>query len=122
MSLSDIISANYELRDVKGWTAIMSRLGSLLCGYRSHRIAKIMPNNEIQFTIGGTRKGEEIRLNSTIRAIIESTGLEVVERESTSGSRKSGGVYPAISTTWINHHKVLRVLYLVEGAAIQATR
>lgn len=122
MSLNDAISECYEHRDVKGWTAVMSTLGNLLRGYGSQRIAKIMPNSELQFTIGGTKIGEQINLNSTIRAIIDGIGLDVLERESTSGSRKCGGEYPAISTSGMSHRDVLRVLHLVEGAAIQGVK
>ena len=107
----------FDLSENSGWTAIQSRL---IRGYGTRRIAKLLSNGELQFTIGATERGQRLSLNETIRELARKNGFSVLKRHSTSGSRRSHGEYPALDS---NREPALavRVLTLVEGAALQGT-
>lgn len=77
-----------------------------------------MPDGELHFTIGATELGEALNLNATIRVTALECGFNVLDRHTTSASRRSAGEYPAIQTSE-SCGSVVRVLSLVEGAAIQ---
>lgn len=81
-----------------------------------------MPNGELQFSIGATALGTEHGLNTTIEAIIRSEGLPVLERATTSGSRSAEGRYPAFQAAHLDVATVVRIVHMVEGAALQAQR
>lgn len=63
------------------WTAINSRT---LQGYGTKRIAKLLPNLDVQITIGATNRGKELNLNHQIYEMARKFGFEVRDEKSTS--------------------------------------
>lgn len=88
------LAAYFDLRPGTDWITIQSRS---LRGYGTTRIAKLLPNLEIQLTIGATDRGIQLDLNRRIRQMAQADGFEVLDRKSTSGSRKGSRIYPAIA-------------------------
>ena len=116
-SLSEVL----ETEQQQGWLALFARPSFPLRGYGSRRIGKLMPNGELQFSIGATALGTKRRHNETIELIIRSEGVPLLDRESTSGSRNSEGHYPAFQAADLPVLQVLRIVHLVEGAALQGS-
>lgn len=111
----DQLARYFELQGRSGWTSVKS---GIVSGYGTRRLGKVMPDGELQLTIGATTRGCQTGLNSTIRHIVRSCGFDIVERQSTSGSRKSSETYPTIRVGK-DEGGLLGVLLRVEGAAVQ---
>ena len=120
VELRKVLSTVLVAKQQQGWLALFVRERFPLRGYGSRRIGKLMPNGELQFSIGATTLGIKQGLNRTIEKIIRSEGLPVLNRETTSGSRPPAGHYPAFQTANVPVAQVLRIVHLVEGAALQS--
>jgi hypothetical protein len=112
------LSSLFHCKQQKGWIGLFAR-GIELHGFGTRRIAKYTPLGEIEFTIGATEKVMTSNLNGTIRILISSAGLEVIERNSTSGSRNGTPEYPAFSVSGVSGAIVETIVHRVEGAILQ---
>lgn len=119
-ALHKALSEVLETKQQQGWLALFARSTFPLRGYGSRRIGKLMPNGELQFSIGATALGRQRGLNETIELIIRSEGIPILDRESTSGSRNTAAHYPAFQAADLPVAQVLRIVHLVEGAALHA--
>lgn len=117
--LQEELRATMIAKQQGGWLALFAPEHLPLRGYGTRRVAKLMPNGELQFSIGATLRGTAVGLNETITLVIRAEGLELLARESTSGSRGTEAEYPAFQTTGLPVDQVIRVLHLVQGAALQ---
>jgi hypothetical protein len=73
--------------DGTGWVALETSDGAQLPRFRTKRIGKVEHENELYFTIGGTKLGQTHQLNEQIRNAIAEQGLRIIERRSTAGQR-----------------------------------
>jgi hypothetical protein len=120
---TDVPSVLTELFDVKqqsGWIALLSWDNRLTKGFGTRRIAKLMTNDQLFFTIGGTTRGVASKLNQTIRSIIRLEAIEVIEGRSTAGPKKEGplGSYPGFEITGVGNASITRVVHRIEGALL----
>lgn len=95
-TMPPVLESLFLCKPREGWTALYAR--DEIKGFGTRRFAKFTPQDEVEFTIGATETGMASNLNRAISKIISSAGLQPLERETTSGSRKHKGRYPAFST------------------------
>jgi len=111
------LSEHFSIRSKVGWDTIGTKDGQNIDGFRTDRIAKIMANGELQFTIGSNEPGRSANLNSVISDLVSSRDLEVLERRSTSGSSTVDRVFPSIATDGLDVNLVIGLLKEVESTA-----
>jgi len=89
-------------------------------GFGTRRIGKLMPDGYVFFTVGGTKYGEDIGLNETIRTIIEIESLDVVEGRSSAGQKQHGpiGAYLGFKLAAATDAQLTRIVHRVEGAIL----
>lgn len=104
----------------QGWTALMARRDKLPSTFKTQRIGKLMPDGELQFTVGATQAGQSCKLNKTIQMIIEREGLQVLPRQTTSGSRANKAPYPTFQIEGVSREVVTRIAHRIEGAVIHS--
>ena len=113
------LEQHFELNEVGGWIALHPKAGFELKGFRTARLAKFIAPRLLQFTIGATKLGETRRLNKTIRTIISTEGIEVVEGFTTDGTSKPKKEYPGISLHKLTPSNLDRIVLQVLGAVTQ---
>lgn len=106
----------YVFCKVGGWIALSAKPDLNLKGFGTKRIAKIMDNSLLLFTIGATKLGNSNRLNETIISIISQEDADIIMGESTDGSRKPRKQYPGIDLIKVDHERVVRITLKVFGA------
>ena len=113
MPLRNMLDQLLQCDQHKGWLALKAKPDFPMPVFGTRRIGKLMPNGELQFTIGATLAGQAVNLNNTIRESIEAEGVEVLARESTSGSRVHKAPYPTFDTTGVHTAIVTRIVQRV---------
>ena len=118
-SIYEQLSLLFRCEHRQGWVALKMKGDIDLSTFKTERLAKLMPNGELQFTIGATLIGQSVNLNRTIQMIIAAEGLEVLMRETTSGSRGYEAPYPTISAPDVQDGSIARIVHRVEGAVLK---
>ena len=105
-----------------GWTAICTKDGNIIDGFRTDRIAKIMAGGELQITVGSNEPGRSANLNKSVVTYIESQGINTFERKSTSGSSPVERLFPSIDTAPLDSKTVTSILLEIEKMALAVGR
>jgi hypothetical protein len=108
----DILSPHFDCQNNKGWLTVCTRNVSCRKHFGTNRLAKLMPNDELVFTIGATQSGVSVRLSNVIESYIGRAGFTVLDRRTTAGGREAH--YPACDIRNEPLSKILRVLRDVE--------
>ena len=109
----------FECVPQAGRVALLAKSGPSLSMFKTKRVGKLMPNGKLPFTIGATLAGQSCNLNGTIQAIIRAEGMEVLDRETTSGSRGYEAQYPSVQITGLSDDAIGRIVHRIEGAIFQ---
>ena len=92
----DDLSPTFLCIQVPGWLAICTRDPKCRKHFGTDRLAKLLPTDELQFTIGATEQGMSARLNCFIEGKISDAEFTVIDGASTAGNRSAR--YPAFDT------------------------
>jgi hypothetical protein len=119
MSLNEYnaLSSRYNVKQNAGWVTYSADPKRInLSGFGTKRIGKLVAGKEFQFTIGSRGIGKKTSLNDTIRTIIASEGLGVIEATSTNSGKAP---YPAFNIAGLSEESIGRILDRVEDAIFQ---
>jgi hypothetical protein len=115
----DDLSPTFLCIQVTGWLAICTRDPQCRKHFGTDRLAKLLPTDELQFTIGATEQGMSARLNCFIEGKISNAEFTVIDGASTAGNRSAR--YPAFDTgdERATADVVRRILHSVEDEAMR---
>lgn len=108
----DDLSSNFDCYQNKGWLTVSTRDTCIRQYFGTERLAKVMPNDQLVFTIGATQRGDSFELNKVIEHHISNARFPVLYAKTTNGGRDAN--YPACKIRDESVGKVLRVILDVE--------
>jgi hypothetical protein len=113
----DTLDELFNLKRRKSWITLTPARGVSLKGFQTRRVGKVV-GDELLFTIGATSLGKHRGLNRVIREILQTESLDVIERESTSGTRQGDAVYLGCSLASVDAPTLRKIVARVVGATV----